>query len=75
MPSRFAAWAAGVVALGDGVGVGEGDGEDVPVSEQEYDVEPLLVSAHVYVCVTPLESVHDHVHDDGGGPAGPWAPV
>lgn len=55
--------------------VGAGDGVDVPVSVHEYAVEPLLVWVHVYVCVTPVASVHDHVHDDGAGPAGPWAPA
>lgn len=73
---RFAACGAGpVVADGDGVGVGVGLGDDgggvVPVSVQLYVVAPDAVCVHVYVCVVPPLSVHDHVHDDGGGPAGP----
>lgn len=43
----------------------------MPVSWQVYDVDPDSVCVHVYVCVTPVESVHDHVHEDGGGPVSP----
>lgn len=59
------------VADCDGDGPGVGGGVLVPVSWQVYDVDPGAVCVHVYVCVTPVESVHDHVHEDGGGPDSP----
>jgi hypothetical protein len=74
---RFAACCAGAVDAdgdGDGLGLGGDDGVDVPVSVQLYVVAPDAVCVQAYVCVVPDESVQDHVHDDGGGPAGPWDP-
>ena len=55
-------------------GDGLGDGVEVPVSSQVYEVDPDAVCVHVYVCVTPVESVHDHVQDEDGGKVGPVAP-